>query len=127
MSSAPPFFLFNILIHISTVTIHLLASPHYLNLLNHSWPSNHLVVSLISSQGYFTFLYKHTKHNREGGRKENKQSQTWVSSKHKKGKVCDTCVAFCASMGYCKHVFERNSHTATRNADSFSHAGQPGF
>ena len=44
--------------------------------------------------------------NRESGRKENKQIQTWVSSK-------------------CKHVFEQNSHQATRNADSSSHIGQP--
>ena len=38
------------------VTIHPLAGPHYLNLLNHSWPSDRLVVSLISGQGYFTFF-----------------------------------------------------------------------
>ena len=57
------------------------ADPHYLNFPNYSWPSGRLVVSLISGQGYFTFLYGHTKHNihnREGGRKENKQSRTWV-------------------------------------------------
>ena len=36
---------------------------HYLDLPNHPWPSDRLVVSLISGQGYFTFLYKHTKHN----------------------------------------------------------------
>ena len=49
------------------------AGPHYPNLLNHSWRSDRLVVSLISGQGYYTFLYRHTKHNmhnREGGRKE---------------------------------------------------------
>ena len=65
------------------VTIHPLAGPHYLNLLNYLWSSDRLVVSLISRQGYFTFLYKHTKHNihnREGGRKENKQTRTRVSS-----------------------------------------------
>ena len=69
------------------MTIHPLAGPHYFDLLNHSWPSNRLVVSLISGRGYFTFLYKHAKqniHNRRGGRKENKQTRTWVSSKHKK-------------------------------------------
>ena len=56
------------------------------------------MVSHISGQGYFTFLYGHTKHNihnREGGRKENKQSRTWVSSKRKKGEVCDIFLAFC--------------------------------
>ena len=76
------------------MTVHYWPTPtHYLNLLNHSWPSNHLVVYLISGQGYFTFLYGHTKHNihnQEGGRKENKQSRTLVSSKRKKGEVCDT-------------------------------------
>ena len=64
--------------------------------LNHSGSSDRLVVSLISGQGYFTLPYGHTKHNihnREGGRKE----QTWilVSSKRKKGEVCDTFLAFC--------------------------------
>ena len=69
------------------------ANTHYLNLLNHSWPLDCQVVSLISGQGYFTFLYGHTKHNihnREGGGKENKQTRTWVSSKSKKEEVCDT-------------------------------------
>ena len=50
-----------------------LAKPHYLNHLNYSCPSDHLEVSLISGQGYLTFLYVHTKiniHNQEGGRKE---------------------------------------------------------
>ena len=45
------------------------ADPHYLNHPNYS----SLMVFLISSQGYFTFLYGHTTHNlnnREGGRKE---------------------------------------------------------
>ena len=32
--------------------------------------SDHLVVSLIFDQGHYTFLYGHTKHNRECGRKE---------------------------------------------------------
>ena len=40
-----------------------MADPHYLNLLNHSWPFDCLVVSLTSGQGYFTFLYGHTRHN----------------------------------------------------------------
>ena len=40
--------------------------------------SDRLVVSLISDQGYFTFLYGYTKyniHNWEGGRKESKKKQ----------------------------------------------------
>ena len=38
--------------------------------------------------------HKNNVHNREGGRKENKQTQTWVSSKFKKREVCDTFPAF---------------------------------
>ena len=34
-------------------------------------------------------------------------------------------VAFCASVNYREHVFERNSSKATRNSDSSSHVGQP--
>ena len=99
-----------------------LANPHYLKLLKYSWPSDHLVVSLISGQGYFTFLYRYTKHNihnREGGRKENEQTQTWVSSKHKKGEDCDTFLAFYELSRACIWV------KVTRNADSSSHIGQP--
>ena len=44
------------------MTIQRSADPLYLNFLYHSGPSNWLVVSLISGQGYFTFLYWHTKH-----------------------------------------------------------------
>ena len=44
-------------------------TPGYLSLLkpNYSWPVIHLVVS---DQGHNTFLYKHAKHNQEGGGKE---------------------------------------------------------
>ena len=37
-------------------------------------------------------LRTHNIHNREGGGKENKQTWTWVSSKRKKGEVCNTFV-----------------------------------
>ena len=50
-----------------------LGDPQYLNLLNHSWALDHVVVFLISGQGHFRFLNGHIKHNthiREGGRKE---------------------------------------------------------
>ena len=66
-------------------------------------------------------------HNREGGRKESMETRTWVSSKCKKGEVCDTILAFCASVGYHEHVFQWNFYMATRNADSSSHIGQPGL
>ena len=76
-----------------------LADPHYLNHPNYSWPLDHLVVFLISGQGYFTFLYRPTTYTTERVKeKKNKQSQAWVSSKHKKGEVCDTFLAFCASV-----------------------------
>ena len=87
-----------------------LVGPHYLNLLNHS---DRLVVSLISGQGYFTFLYQHTKHNihnREVGRKRNKQTRTWVSSKRKKGEVCDTFLAFCVLSRACIRAKFRQIH-----------------
>ena len=71
------------------------------------------MVSLISGQRYFTFLYGHTKHNiynREGGRKENKQTWTWVNSKHKKGEVCDTFLAFCELSRACIQTKFPQSH-----------------
>ena len=77
---------------------------------------NRLVVFLISGQGYFTFLYQ----PKGWKKKKNKQSQAWVSSKHKKGEVCDTIVH---SVGLRERVLEQNSHKATRNADSFSQPG----
>ena len=79
----------------SHVWQHTPTDPHYLNNPNYSWPSVRFVVSLISGQGYFTFLYGYTKHNihnPEWGGRENKQTRTWVSSKHKKGEDCDTFV-----------------------------------
>ena len=78
-----------------TVAVLRWPTPTISTSLNHSGPSDCLVVSLISGLGYFPFLYGHTKHNIhtwEGGRKENKQTRTWVSSKRKKGEVCDTFV-----------------------------------
>ena len=59
--------------------------------------------------------------------KKNKQARTWVSSKRKKWKVFDTFLAFCASVGYRERVSERNSNTATRNADLSSRVGWPCF
>ena len=46
--------------------------PHYLKYTIYSWPLDRQEVSLISDQGYFTFIYGHTKHNWEGRRKEEK-------------------------------------------------------
>ena len=71
------------------------------------------MVSLISGQGYFIFLYGHTKHNinkREGRIKENKQTRIWVSSKHKKREVCDTFPAFCDLSRECIRAKLPQSH-----------------
>ena len=86
------------------------AGPHYLNLLNHTWPSDRQVVSLISGQGYFTFPYIHTKHNLHGGRKENKLARTWVSSKRKEGEVCDNFLAFCQLSRACIRAKSHSHH-----------------
>ena len=91
--------------------------PYYLNILNHSWPLDRLLVSLISGQGYLTFLYRHSKqniYNQAGGRKEKKQTRAWVSSRRKKGEGSDT---FLSSVSYRDRVFERNSLKVPRNAD----------
>ena len=104
--------------------------PLDLNLQNNSWPSDRLVVSLITGQKYFTFLYGHTRHNihnREGEGKENKQTRTLVISKRKKGEVYDTFLAFCASVSYREREFEQNSHKVTRNVGSSLHVCQPGL
>ena len=61
-----------------------------------------------------------------GGRNENKRIRTLVCSKRKKEEVCDTFIAFCASVNYRERVFERISPKATRNVDSSSQVAQPG-
>ena len=101
----------------------LLAGQLYLNLLNHVWPSDCQVVSLIFSQGYFTFLYGHQKHNihnREGGRKENKQTRTWVSTKRKKGEVCDTFVQLSVHLQAIAGVY--SSEIPTKSPGMLTHS-----
>ena len=43
-------------------------------------------------------LRTHNPQPRGWKKKKNKQSRAWVSSKRKKGEVCDTFLAFCASV-----------------------------
>ena len=85
-----------------------LADPNYLNHPHYSWPSDRVVVSLISGQGYFIFLYGRTKqniHNREGGSKENKQTRSWASSKCKKGDfVTLLCSSPCIASVYSSEI-----------------------
>ena len=56
------------------------------------------MVFLISGQGHFTLLYKHTTYTTESGKRKNKQARTWVSPKHKKGEVFGIFLAFYASV-----------------------------
>ena len=76
------------------------ASPHYLSLLNQ-------LMGIQSSIGPSHFWRRHftcftntqdTSYITENGRKKNKQVQTWVSPKHKKGEVWALFLDFCASV-----------------------------
>ena len=105
---------------VNNVTIHTLPGPHSLNLLNQSWPSYRRVVPLMSGQGYFTFLYGHTKHNIhnwEGGRKENKHGLELAPSARRKS-LWHFCVAFCASVSYREHV---SSEIPTKSPGTLTH------
>ena len=61
----------------------------------------------------------------ETGRKKNQKAQTWVRPKRKKGQVLGTFLAFCASVSVTSVYSNKNSHTATGNADSSSRARRP--
>ena len=67
--------------------------PYYISFFkpNYSWPVIHLVDS---DQGYYTYIYRYAKHNREGGRK-NKRTNTDLGQlqAQERGILCDT---FCA-------------------------------
>ena len=97
--------------------------------LNHSWPVIHLVVFLISGRGYFTFLYRYAKHNREGGRKEqtNKHGLGSAPSK-RRGEVYVTLFVHSVFLWVNTSVYSsENSHKATSNADLNSLVGPPGI
>ena len=82
--------------------------------------SDCLLVSLISNQGHYTFLYRYTKHNREGGRKEqtNKHGLGSAPSARSGESMWHFCAALHAFAGYRGQIIARNFHKATRNADS---------
>ena len=61
--------------------------------------SDRPVVSLISDQWHYTYLYGHTKHNREVGRKD--QTRTWVSSKRKRGEFVTLSLCICRLSRVC--------------------------
>ena len=86
---------------------------------------NCLLVFLISGQGYFTFLYWYAKHNWEGERKEEQNHGLGLAPSATGRSLWHFCAALCAFVGYRGRIFARNSHKATRTADSFSCIGQP--
>ena len=70
----------------------LAGDSHYISFFkpNYSWPVIHLV---FSDQGHYTFLYRHAKHNREGGRKEQTNKHGLGSAPSaKKGECVTLCV-----------------------------------
>ena len=82
------------------------------------------MVFLISGRGYFTFLYGYAKHNREGGRKEKKNKERLGLAPSVRGgsHLHFLCILWANASVYSS----KNSHRATRNADSHSRVGQPG-
>ena len=84
----------------------LLADPHYLSFLKpkYLWPVIHLVVS---NQGHYTFLYGHTKHNQEGGRKEqtNKYELRLAPSARRGKSMWHFCAALRWFTGYLGRIF----------------------
>ena len=84
------------------VTIPVAGRPHNISSLKPQMAirSDHLVVYLISDQGYYTFLYRYAKHTTAKTKeKKNEQTRAWVSSKRQKGKLYATllCSSPCIS------------------------------
>ena len=74
---------------------------------------------LISDQGHYTFLYGHTKHDQEGGRKEQTNKHRLGLAPSERGaSLLQFCAALRAFTGYRGRIFARNFHEDTRNADS---------
>ena len=68
--------------------------------------SDRLVVSLISNQGHYTFLYRFAKHNRDGGGKEQTNITDLGQLQRQEREVCVSFCAFCVLT----RELERNSH-----------------
>ena len=80
------------------------ADPTISASLNHSWPVIHLVVFIISGRG-ISYSLQIRKVQRRGWKKRtNEQTRSWVSSKHKRGEVCNTFCAFCELKRACTWV-----------------------
>ena len=94
------------------------ADPHYLNLPNNSRTLESSSVFLMSVQGYFTFLYQHTKYTTEVREKGRTNTHRLGLAPSARGKILwHFCAALSAFAGYRRREFARNSHKATRNAD----------
>ena len=83
-----------------------------------SWPVIHLEVS---DQRYYTFLYRHAKHNGEGGGKEQTKKHGLGSTPSARGgSLCDTLPLFVHLLTIASVYFVRNFYKATNNANIFS-------
>ena len=103
-------------------------NPHYISFLKliYPWPVIHPVVS---DQGHYTFLYRYTKHNREGGRK-NKRTNTALGQLQapKKGEVYVTLL--CCSPCICRlsrACILRETSTKPLTILTSSRVGKPGL
>ena len=82
---------------------------------------------VVPDQGYYAFLYGHTKYNREGGRKNKRTNMDLGQLQaQERGSLCNTFVQFSVHLYTIAGVyFVQNFYKATRNANSsltvFSH------
>ena len=118
-------------LNLTSVTIHPLAGPHYLNLLNQVmaiWLSSGF--SHLQPGAFYIALQTHkTQHRQPRGWKKRRTNKhgLGLAPSTRREKFGHFSVVFCASVGYHECVSKQNSHTATRNTDSSSHIGQPGL
>ena len=103
--------------------LRLASRPHSISFFkpNYSWSVIHLVVFfLISDQGHNTFLYGHTKHNREcRGKEQTNKHGLGLAQSTERRSLCDTFVQLSVHLQAITGVyFAQNLHKATRNADS---------
>ena len=91
------------------------------------WPVIHLVVFLISGQGYFTYLYIYAKNNRESRRKEQTNKHELGSApRARRREVYVTFFVHSVFLWANASVYSsENSHKATSNADLTSRVGPP--
>ena len=104
-----------------TVTIPLAGWPHNISSLKPLMAirSYRLVVSLISDQRHYTFLYRYAKHNWEGRIKEQTNKHGLGSAPSARGgSLWHFYAALRVFAGYRGRLLGRNYHKASGNADS---------